>query len=620
MNHIKSTLISLILSFQAVANPIVSSAELAKDAKEIVANIGLNCASPQHWGQFISEVQNLVRSIPNITTEMALQVAIKKDYPNVCHVLTENQINAYSEGESKKKSKKCVKRVLGKCIAHNRIERTRATPSYYWPKYQIEVTEKGNDPHPSYSSGNRLYSLNRQLANGLSSLVDTNGSLKLMTLAMGAGSAINLTGLQAPTGNDLSSLGSDTGKLLILEQGQKIRLRSSSKKTNVTFDVNIWPIAGAKTIAKHLTVCGPLLNRMGLHPGGYSWSYENIPMTCPVATSSDAYSMWDTGYLDYIDPEVVSSMVIGSNPLSCGMASGMEYLSEMKSSPGNKIGETSAISNKLKSLGEIKHSLAMCSWPILGNAEIIAKKSLSLTSLKKWSQAKCTLWGSTAPRSSNTPFNNDYSFANTALKFKLFAHEMFGVPRGEKEKWSLAYPWEEGTANNSFDSIANSISEGVRKLGIKNDSAGGISRSEDLLSPGHPKMINASTNPLHLAVRAGQLAKEMAYSGALLASSSSSGLYGTGAISGAEITRLQKNKITGENDISGDRRIYTIWENITCSSNSQITEVTTPVGLQIKQYDSCSQAIQFEVYKYVQLKLLRRICDSVGYKKGDPWK
>ena len=620
MNFLKVILLWLSVVSNTFANPIINSAELAKDAKEIVANIGLNCASPQYWGQFISEVQNLIRSVPNIATEMALQVAIKKDYPNVCHVLTENQINAYSEGETKRRSKKCVSRVLGKCVAYNRIEKTRATPSYYWPKYQIEVTEKGNDPHSSYSSGNRLYTLNRQLANGLSSLIDTNGSLKLMTLAMGAGSAINLTGLQAPSKNDLSSLGSNSSKILLLEQGQKLRLRSSSKKTNVTFDVNIWPIAGSKTIAKHLTVCGPLLSRMGLHPGGYSWNYENIPMTCPVATSTDAYTLWDTGYLDYIDPEVVSSMVIGSNPLSCGMATGMEYLSGMASASGNKIGETSAISNKLKSVGELKNSLSMCSWPILGNAEIIAKKSLSLTNLKKWSQAKCTLWGSTAPRSSNTPYNNDYSFANTALKFKLFAHEMFGVPRGEKEKWSLAYPWEEGTGNSSFDSIANSINEGVKKFGIKTELTDGVSRSEDLMSPGHPKMINSSTNLNYIALRAGQLTNEMAYAGAILASSASSGMYGTGAISGAEISRLQKNKITGQNDISGDRRIYTIWENITCSSNSQITEVTTPVGFQIKGYDSCSQAIQFEVYKYIQLKLLRRICDNVGFKKGDPWK
>lgn len=604
----------------AYSNTIIDSAELAKDAKQIVANIGLNCASPQNWRQFISEVQNLVRAIPVVANEMALQLATKKDYPNVCHVLTQPQINAYTEGKTVKNSKHCIKRVFGKCMAYNKIRKTRASPSYYWPKYQIEVTEKGNDPHSSFASGNKLYTLNRQISNTLSGLMDTNGSLKLMSLAMGANTALTISGFKAPTGEDLSNVGQGATKLLLLEQGQKIRLRSSSKKTNPTYDVNIWPIVGSKTIAKHLTVCGPLLDQMGLHPGGYSWPLENIPMTCPVATSSDAYTYWDTGLLDYIDPETVSSMVIGSNPLTCGMAAGAEYLSNMSGAKGNKIGESSAIESKLKSTGNLKTSLGMCSWPILGQAEAIAKKSLALIDLKKWTSAKCTIWGSMAPRSSNTPYNNDYSFANTALKFKLFAHEMFGLPRGEKEKWSLSFPWEEGLTDGKFASISNSLKQAASKLGIKTNRASSNSRSEDLMTPGNPSMINASSNPSHLLVRARTLAQEMTYSGAILTAASAGGLYGNIGMGGAEVARLQTNRISGENSIGGDRRIYTIWEQISCSAQSQITEVTTPGGFQIKQYDSCSRAVQFEVYKYVQLKLLRRVCDSLGFKTGAPWK
>lgn len=613
-------LISMPLTLQSVwANEIIGANELANDARRIVRNLGLNCAQPQNIAQFIGEVKSIVAGLGKVAMEFSLQVGVKKDFPNVCHVLTQNQLNSYTEAAHRSRSSPCIMRRFGKCLKRKHIKKERPWPSYWWPKYFIEVTEKGNDAHKAFAGGNNpLFALNRSIANSLSSLVDESGAITLTSYVMGGSSLLSTIGMKT---GEVS-----TGELMktaALTPFEKLRFRGSRSKTQTTYDVNIWPVANSKTLASHLTVCGPDLVRQGKHPGGYTWAMEGIPMTCPVAMSSDAFAYWDTGMLDYIDPEIVSGMVIASNPLSCGMAQASTAFSDMESTNGNKIGDQKAISSSLASVGgNDQKSLQTCSWPILGTAEAIAKKSLSLTNLKKWKDYKCTLWGSIAPRASASSYSSDYSFANTALKFKLLSHEMFGIPRGEQERWSLAYPWEGkgasassglGGLSNLQSSLGSGSNDLLKKNGInlKGDrtSAG---RSESLLITGSPLLVNASYSSKYIQDRVSQHGKEFAYIGAMIAS-------GPAPFAAAELARMKMAQLGKDNPLPGDRRIYTIWEKVSCISQStKVTEQVNPLP-SVTFYDSCTSAVRFEVYKYIQLKLLRRICDSLGETEGKPW-
>ncbi len=620
MRHL---ILYLLISFIGVqvswANEIIGANELANDARKIIRNLGLNCGQPQNYSQFVSEVKSLVGGIGKVATEFSLQVGMKKDFPSVCHVLTQNQLNSYSEGTHSSNSSPCIMRKFGKCLKRKNIKKQRPMPSYWWPKYFIEVTEKGNDPHQAFAGGNNLlFTLNRSLAENLSSLIDGNGAVTLTSYVMSGSSLLSTIGVKTGEVNT-----SELMKATALTPLEKMRFRGSHAKTQTTYDVNIWPVANSKTLASHLTVCGPDLVRQGKHPGGYSWSMEGIPMTCPVAMSNDAFAYWDTGMLDYIDPEIVSGMVLASNPLSCGIAQASKAFSEMGSQNGNKIGDQKAISGQLSSVGgNDQKSLQNCSWPILGTAEAIAKKSLSLANLKKWKDLKCTLWGSIAPRISASTYSSDYSFANTALKFKLLSHEMFGVPRGEQERWSLAYPWEgKGSSASSAlgglsklkDSLGSGSNEVLKQNGIevKGDTSSS-SRSESLLITGSPLLVNSSITSKYVQDRIAQHGKEFAYIGAMTAT-------GAAPFLAAELTRMKSAQLGKGNALSGDRRIYTIWEKVSCVAQStKVTEQVKPLP-SVTFYDSCTSAVRFEVYKYVQLKLLRRICNSFGETEGKPW-
>lgn len=87
-----------------------------------------------------------------------------------------------------------------------------------------------------------------------------------------------------------------------------------------------------------------------------------------------------------------------------------------------------------------------------------------------------------------------------------------------------------------------------------------------------------------------------------------------------EIARNRLSEMTGSNPIKGDRRIYTVFEKISCVYPS--ARVTTKVGIapEIRKYDSCRSAVRYEVYKYIQTKFLRKICDAFYQKEGAPWK
>jgi hypothetical protein len=88
---------------------------------------------------------------------------------------------------------------------------------------------------------------------------------------------------------------------------------------------------------------------------------------------------------------------------------------------------------------------------------------------------------------------------------------------------------------------------------------------------------------------------------------------------GIEASRMKYADITGKNHLPGSRRIYTIWENIVCTYPAQKTTVEIG-GVQTTTYDSCTNAVRYELYKYIQTKLIRRICDAMGEEVGKPWK
>lgn len=620
------TLISLsfspsLLKAQNISD-IIGRGEAISEAKKIVANLGLNCATPDNWSVFVNEMYKLLAGITRVASESTLMLALKKDYPTMCHVLTQPQINAYREGQKTNNSSSCVSRVFGTCVLRKHVKTIRPTPSYYVPKYFIEVTEKGNDPHPAFAEDNKLYTLNRNISASLESLIDAKGAIKLTSMVMGSGQVLNAFGGKTGT-QDWSQL----TKNALLTPFQKMRISANKDATNTTYQAAIWPVALSELIASRFTVCGPILKDKGEHPGGYTWSAKGIPMTCPVSMSQDATAYWDTGMIDYLDPEALTAAAAGSNPLTCGIAEGMTKLANMSGGKAGPLGEQGSINSSLSKLSnKMSKSLKLCSFPVLGNAEAIAKKALSATSMDKWKQSKCTIWGSLAPRMSSSVYSNDYSYANTALKWKLFSHEMFGTPRGQQERWSIALPWE-GRGSSTFgggkyggiekihQNVSGKFGSFLKEKGINLPGGKTTSRSEALLPPGSPLLIDTSYTKKHFSDQVNQLANEAGYLATMAASGNSAAAW-----LGAETARAKSGRFYGRNPTRGGRRIYTIWEKISCTGKSMIVKTKVGPAPEITKYQSCRDAIRFEVYKFVQLKLLRRICNALGQEEGKPWK
>jgi hypothetical protein len=507
----------------------------------------------------------------------------------------------------------------------------------------------------------------------------------------------------------------------------------------------------------------PVREKQGLRPGGYTWAFKGVPMTCPVSMTNDSYAFWDTGMLDYLDPEAVSAMAAGSNPLTCGVAQGAAALASQGFSDTQAVGDTAKVQEQLNGLNKfMSESLASCSFPILGAAHGVAKQALSLTDSGKWSQAKCTLWGSVAPRMSTGVYETDYSYANTALKFKMLSHDLFSVPRGKEERWSLAYPWEDSKSflPDGFGDYFSELNNIGQKIGLNLSDNSSVSRSEALYTPGSPSLVDMSSSIKHKTDVASNWTREIAYMTGLTTASLAARqamasqfkqtseqtrilreetiwkkkawcMWGSRKVEvhseaecfqnrslfyqhltykevmvkagtrrveepmvrewknhcstsnqpigiglghhfsvkrtrcvdsikkevrlekdkvsipstdaksitkradtqrilenaaaatpwvAAEIARNSLSSMTGYNPIKGDRRIYTIWEKIDCTYPS--TKITTKVGPlpETRKYDSCEAAIRFEVYKYIQTKYLRKICDAFGQKAGKPWK
>lgn len=482
-----------------------------------VVAIGASCASPNNWPIAYNELVKILQGVGRVVVEQGQTLLYKKDYPTICHVMTNSHIDVYTDEMVQTGHKRLNKGTPWEV----NIEEYQPRPSYYWPKYFIEVSTKGNDSHSAFASGNMLYTANRKIANSLGKFFDFGGSTGLATKLLGMSL---LTDNLKKTGIEINGIDTEQlGKGAVLAPFEEMRIRANHQKTQASYDVNIWPVGLSQVVGDNLSVCG------GLRPDiGYSWPIKGIPMTCPVAMSKDAYSFWDTGMIDYLDPTAVGAMAIAGNPVACGLAQAGQMLGDMGAAKSGFMGESSQIDGAVGNLtSKLSNAIRPCSWPLLGPAEAIANKAASMTSATKWAGPHCTLWGSLAPRSSVSLYQNDFNFANSALKFKLMAHELFGTPRAEQERWSLAYPWEGPGATGipggdlfkdiNFDSISNllnfDVGEGGDWLKSKMDQVGlkggGANRAEMLALPGDPRLVDTSLHDIGDQMT--NLAKELGY-------------------------------------------------------------------------------------------------------------
>jgi hypothetical protein len=86
----------------------------------------------------------------------------------------------------------------------------------------------------------------------------------------------------------------------------------------------------------------------------------------------------------------------------------------------------------------------------------------------------------------------------------------------------------------------------------------------------------------------------------------------------AEVKRARDGELSGVNMVAGDRRIYT-WEKVQCMSESRRLTIDQG-GVQTKKYEDCRAAIRFELYKFVQLEILRKACDWMMQPVGKSWR
>ncbi|MCB9228966.1 MAG: hypothetical protein H6618_05085 [Deltaproteobacteria bacterium] len=804
---------------------IIPEKEISFEITKIIGNLGLNCSLDEvDQALFVKEMNDILDRIVDILSISASQLLMKPDFPTVCHVLTAAHIDSYQEDTTP------VKEISMEGALIKATEIISPTPRYYWPKYFIEVTEKGNDFHHAFAKQNRLYLLNRKISDSMKELIDEDGALNLTKKVFQETALTQMralyTGTRFADRDDVDWNQFFKAKELV--PFERMRMRADQSAGEVSFDVAVWPVILSKAIAEKFSVC---------QKGGYGWQLDKLAQTCPLALSSDAYAYWDTGVVDYLDPMAIFNMANSSSPDACLSD---KVLRDFDQEGGQRkpLSYKDKISAYIEHLSqEIKSSLQSCSWPILGEAEIILKQALTTIDPMKWQGPYCSLWGSLLPRMSTHNTRSDYSYANKAMQFKLFAHEFFGLPRGRNERWSLAYPWEDSSTKTSdhalastFEKISN-VSEFVKTASeitnqIKAEDAKSLQklmphRSEALLSPGSPLMTDASYSEKYFKDRikaferekkyltwltakgeaaSGQAREELNKEGVIetppgyesplseqgedlkrpdeeavwerrlychiskeeegivmgsrkhlfevpdfgilefepvrseqecrkrvggkclkkdwknkcisrqninyillhryeivgyipssdpvirrpgkriktfetaystpntnqydysfmdedlrvvnkaditlnplepdISSSEkinetitrnekTADLLATAARSdawvGNEMIRMRIDEIIGINYLPGDRRIYTIWEEVTCNPGFEIikTKILSPLlpaKISYSKYSSCEHAIRFEIRKFVQRKLLRRICDALNQPVGKPWK
>ncbi len=509
--------IHLNLAFRAEEMDDLLSADDLKELQAIVVSTVSSCSDKIFSDQSAlvfakKELQEIAKGVEQVVAEAALTLALKKDYPNACHVLA-SPILANVEASKNSKTRCLVEKPWGGgCLVSQ--EQEHPVFSYHWPKYFIEVSEKGNDPHPAFANDNKLYAASRKLANHLSDSIGLDGSKKLVAKVTAAASMIKgATSAILGQGFDFSSTPEDmarAGKAIALAPFEKLRIRANKEADMPAFEANIWPVGLSQTIAEHLSICGK---------GGFSWSIPGVPMTCPVAMSRDAWTYWDTGAIDYLNPSTLRGITAASNPVACiadNIASvHFDQYGEKASTATQE--EDKEKNKKQKLLADLPNNLrgiGMCSFPILGDAEAIANQTANLANSFKgpW----CSLWGPLVPRMSTQVYASDYGFPNAALKFKTLAHDLFGTPRGQRERWALAYPWE-ATPSSSFIDSLKELFKSLAALGIENinpETKEAKGRSVTLMPPGDPRLIDIFSTA-DLVNDAKNLAREVAYLAAL---------------------------------------------------------------------------------------------------------
>lgn len=530
---------------------------LGMDASNAIRNIGFNCSDPsrfqQNYVMFINEVRRLAAGLGEVAAATGKMLAIKPDYPNFCHVMSRKHLNTYSES---------IFKTYGKTKAGLKIVNETPVPNYYWPKVFIEASEKGMDSHKSFAHNNAFYSMNRAISDKLNGPKNNLSVNKFFGLLLGT-----------LFGGDTSS----ASEILALAPVENLRLTANAG-ANSTLESSIWPVAFSHEIAKSFTVCGPVLSDQGRNAGGYKWPVEGAPYFCPIATTSDAGAYWDNGVLDYFDPKSLKAIMESSLPGKCQLN---HIQKRLEDSPlmSESLGSVSEISESMQD-NPMRSALLGCSFPILGSVEGVLSKFASMTKTSSWRDITCSPWGQVYPRSSSTILKNDYMFANTALKFELFASDIFGVKRGKAERWSLAYPWES-------------------------------SRGRKLFVPGDPLLIDTS---LSNKVQLGKIrAKEVTANIALESMPTEAGM-----LAGlAHYKGIKRGKV---NSLNGDRRIYTSFEKITCQYPSTKTTIAPGTPFETTKYSDCQSAVRFEALKLIQLKYLRAACDMSGQLLGLPWK
>ncbi len=502
----------------------ILAVEDLKALQQIVVSTTASCldkivTNPADIAFAKQELLEVARGLAEVISESLLTLALKKDYPTACHVLSQGLLKNIEASQNSRSI--CILKdpVFGGCLY--RQEQQYPVFSYYWPKYFIEVSQKGNDPFPAFADGNKLYAANRKLANDLAGFVDLKGPYELAGMVV-LGAPLVRAGTSAVMGQgfDLSTTKDEVEKSVataVLTPFEKLRIRANQTPDQSSYEANVWPVGLSATIAQKLTVCAE---------GGFKWAIPGVPMTCPIAMSKDAWAYWDSGMIDYINPSAIRGIAASTNPVACigdNLASvafdeyGAKESTGTREGASDKDKKTSMLSNLPSSF----RGMGMCSFPILGKAEAMANQMLKGADSFKgpW----CSLWGPVVPRMSTHVQNTDFAFAAAALKFKLFAHDMFGIPRGAQERWSLAYPWEEH-ASEAFTDSFSTLKGVLEKAGIKSISSeyakgSGSGRSLMLMPPGDPRMLDVFSTT-QLARDSKNFAREVIYLAAMNATAS----------------------------------------------------------------------------------------------------
>lgn len=365
-----------------IVDTITQSGDVIADVAKITQTIAVSCTNgPVSAGEAMNELTNILYGIGDVLAEETILLAMKPDFPQVCHVLTQQHIDTYDQGTHSYKDHPCIVSVGGDCKLRIDIDMEKPKPSYYWPKYFVEVTKKGNDWFEAFAKNNALYVLDRKVSDAVQSLVDPKSASLLMGLAVGKGL---LSQICFPNGPCMShknasegSVIADGAKSTALLPYEQMRVRANQQSTQPTYEVGIWPVAMSASFAEHFTVCGQYLKEEGKEPGGYTWPVPLVPMTCPVALSSHAQGLWDTGALDYLDPQSVSQMVAASNPFGCATAAAGSALAEQadtkRSSSAGELGPILSAINGLGSTDKVRNGMRSCSFPILGTSTAFLK-------------------------------------------------------------------------------------------------------------------------------------------------------------------------------------------------------------------------------------------------------